>query len=136
IAEKILDFVSKEKISHVKVFPCYDFPENFTGSVKKEKPDHILLIDSSITGKKPGSIFILNPEGINHEDISSHRIPLRLLYEYLKKETRADIAIIGIEPYYIGKGNKCSKPVEKTINRIVKFLEQLLKNAKIKNEKQ
>lgn len=130
ITEMLSDFVSKEKFNDVSVFPCYDSPENFTGPIKKENPTHILLIDSCITGKKPGTVFVLNPEKIKNVDISSHRMPLKLLYQYLKEETSADILILGVEPYFIGEGNTLSEPATRAVREVVNFLKELLKRHK------
>ncbi len=130
VSDIMSDFVSGEKISDVRIFCCNESPENFTGPVKKENPTHILLIDSCIAGKSPGSIFIINPRRIKDIDISSHKMPLGLLYRYLKEEIGADILIIGIEPQHIEQGRFFSEPVAKAVVELTNFLKELLKSQK------
>lgn len=127
ITEMISDFVSKEKFHDVRIFSCYGSPENFTGPVKKENPTHILLIDSCIRGEKPGTVFVLESEKIKNVDISSHRMPLKLLYEYLKVETSANIVILGVEPYLIKEGNILSEEATRAVREVVNFLKEFLK---------
>ena len=131
VTETLSDFVEKNGIGNVIVFSCYEAPENFTGPVKKEKPSHIIIIDSCITGQKPGNISIIKPDGIKETDISSHRMPLKLLCEYLRNETGADILIIGVEPYNMKEGSNFSDPVNKSIQEVVGFLKEVLKFRRV-----
>ncbi|HQL65776.1 MAG TPA: hydrogenase 3 maturation endopeptidase HyCI [bacterium] len=127
ITEILSDFAERNRIGNVRIFSCYEAPENFTGPVKKEKPSHIIIIDSCITGQKPGHISIIKPDRIKETDISSHRMPLKLLCEYLRDETGADILIIGVEPYNIKEGSNFSDPVNKSIQKVNDFFKEVLR---------
>lgn len=121
--------VAEKNYKNVFVLNCQDSPENFTSIVKKIKPTHILIIDCCIHGKRPGSISVFLPEQLKESDVSSHRIPLKLLCDYLSSETKASIFIAGIEPQIIKKEKNISKPVKKSIDELVKFFSNFLNEA-------
>lgn len=106
----------------VFIFNCYTAAENFTSPVKKIMPSHILIIDSCVAGKVPGTVSVFCPDELKQVDISSHRIPVQLLSRYLKNETGADVIIIGIEPEILGKGRHLSGSVKNAADEIVEFL--------------
>ncbi|HOJ31384.1 MAG TPA: hydrogenase 3 maturation endopeptidase HyCI [bacterium] len=122
IAERIT-----KNYSSVAVINCYGSPENFTSKIKKENPTHILIIDSCIAGKEPGSIFLVKPSQIKNMDLSTHRLPLYLLHDYLKSETGAKIIMLGIEPQSVCPGTSFSTPVRQAIGETVEFLLDFLK---------
>lgn len=110
---------------NILVINCYGSPENFTSVVKKAMPTHILIVDSCISGKKPGTISVFSADELKESDVSSHRIPINLLSRYLENETGASIIIVGIEPESINQGNKLSASVKKSVDEIVEFFRGL-----------
>ncbi len=129
IGKNLSESVNESNIKNVAVINCYDSPENFTSIVKNEKPTHILIIDICVSGKKPGSIFLVSEKDIKDMDVSTHRIPVGLLSDYLKTETGAKIIILGIEPVSIDKKRFLSNPVRKAINELTDFLSDFLKTS-------
>lgn len=129
VAERIQKIIGGKNNAYIALFPCYEAPENFTSPVKKEKPTHIVMIDSCLSGRKPGSIFLLMPDEIKNVDVSSHKLPLYLLSDYLKNETGAEIIIIGIEPELLCKGNFLSKAVESAVNEISDWFSEFFKKS-------
>ncbi|MCM8821384.1 MAG: hydrogenase maturation protease [Candidatus Omnitrophica bacterium] len=130
IAGILSKLIVKKECGSVFVINCYDSPENFTSPVKKIKPSHILIIDSCISGKKPGTISAFAMTDLNEYDISTHRMPVRLLADYLVSETGSTIIILGIEPEFTGRGAEISEPVRKAIEEIEKFFFEFLGNNK------
>ncbi|HOK80714.1 MAG TPA: hydrogenase 3 maturation endopeptidase HyCI [bacterium] len=127
IANVLADIIGK-KYSDVVIINCCQSPENFTSLIKREKPSHILIIDSCISGKKPGSILLVKPSRIKNMDVSTHRLPLYLLHDYLKRETGANIILLGIEPQNMTPGTSLSEPARHAVSDVVKFLLDFLKN--------
>ncbi|KXB07413.1 hypothetical protein AKJ52_00240 [candidate division MSBL1 archaeon SCGC-AAA382C18] len=101
-------------------------PEKFTSKVKDFEPDHTLLIDSIDMGEDPGTVSIVDPEEITNQKISSHRLPLSMLMQYLEDETEAESTLIGIQAGRTEMGNEISEDVRETINYLVKVLEDNL----------
>jgi Ni,Fe-hydrogenase maturation factor len=69
------------------------------------------------------------PDEIKNVDVSSHKLPLYLLSDYLKNETGAEIIIIGIEPELLCKGNFLSKAVESAVNEISDWFSEFFKKS-------
>ncbi|MCM8764110.1 MAG: hydrogenase 3 maturation endopeptidase HyCI [Candidatus Omnitrophica bacterium] len=130
VARVLSIFLNKKKCRNISVINCYNSPENFTSSVKKIKPSHILIIDSCISGKRPGAISILAAKDIKEYNMLSHRIPIRLLSDYIASEIGSDIIILGIEPECTARGTDISKPVKKAIKEIERFFVEFLRDIK------
>lgn len=73
-------------------------PENFTGVLRDYQPGLILLVDAAFMGGTVGEIRFLNADNIKGINFSTHMLPLNVLADYLRQETRAEVAVIGIQP--------------------------------------
>lgn len=116
----------KTNLSNLLLIVGGTAPENFTSKIKDFKPTHILIIDAVDSGEKPGTISSVDPDKIAGQKISSHRLPLSMLVEYLETETEAKINLIGIQPARIGLGETMSKPVKEAVNELVRNLKKAL----------
>ncbi len=103
----------------VRVINAGVMPENYTGDIRKFQASHVLIIDSVICGKKPGTIFKVDPKGIINEDVSTHRMPLSMLALFINDNIGANVFIIGIEPKVIDFDTAASKIVYKSIKTLV-----------------
>lgn len=112
----------------LKIIKAFDVPENFTGGVRAFRPDAVIIVDSALSGRKPGSVFIVEKGRITEEDISTHRIPLLAMVRYLETTTGADVTIIGIQPETMEFGAAVSAPVLKAVTRLSASLARLLSN--------
>lgn len=101
-------------------------PEKFTSKVKDFEPDHVLLIDSIDMGEDPGTISIVDPNDITNQKISSHRLPLSMLMQYLEEETGAKATLLGIQAGRTEMGIEMSDSVRETVTQLVKVLEDKL----------
>ncbi|OQB51917.1 MAG: Hydrogenase 3 maturation protease [Candidatus Aminicenantes bacterium ADurb.Bin147] len=101
-------------------------PENETGRMRNFHPDLVLLIDAARGGRAPGEIFIVDPESIADEEISTHRISLSLLVRYLKESVRARVLFLGIEPVSTSLHAQVSEPVRRAADELAAFLGQTL----------
>ncbi|MQY67867.1 MAG: hydrogenase maturation peptidase HycI [Hadesarchaea archaeon] len=97
-------------------------PENFTREIRKFKPTHVLLIDATDFGSKPGDIVLAEPEAIVGQSISTHTLPLSILAGYLQEQTGAKIMLLGIQPARAQMGAEMSEPVKDAIERVKEAL--------------
>ena len=93
-------------------------PENFTGKIKKEDPDTILIIDAADLGKDPGDFAILARDEILSSGFTTHNLSPAMLMEYLETETGADIYMLGIQPAKVGFGEGLSGVIEKALKEV------------------
>jgi hydrogenase 3 maturation protease len=117
----------KEK-NNIVVIDGGTVPENYTGAIKKENPDNIILIDAADMGKEPGYIRIIEHNEIANYHLSTHAMPLSFLVKYLEHSTKADIVLIGIQPKELEFVCNISMEIKKSMEYLVNiFLKILIK---------
>ncbi|MEO0138166.1 MAG: hydrogenase maturation peptidase HycI [candidate division WOR-3 bacterium] len=116
-----------EKKENILLINSGETPENFTGEIRKFQPDLVIIFDACIRSKKPGEIFIVNPEKIENEDISTHRLPLSMFVKFLEETIPTRVIIIGIEPKNLNFGDGISPEVKKAVEALVWLLCKCLK---------
>lgn len=105
-------------------------PENLTGTIKKIKPSHILIIDAADMGLKPGEMKVLDPGNISGVGFSTHSFSISTFSDYLKRETGAKTAILGIQPKSIELGGGISDEVARSADAALVMLERILKKIR------
>ena len=101
-------------------------PENFTGAIKKEAPDTVLIVDAADLGKAPGQYQLLEKEDIARIGFTTHDISPAMLMGYLQSETKSRIYMLGIQPEKIDFEERLSQPVRKAIEETTKQIEEAL----------
>jgi hydrogenase maturation protease HycI len=101
-------------------------PENLSGTLKRMKPSHILLVDAASSGKKPGEISLIDPKDISGVTFSTHTFSLETLADYLKETIGAKTVILGIEPKTLKLDDKMSKEVLEAADRATALILSLL----------
>jgi len=97
-------------------------PENWTGVVTGLKPDTIVMVDAVYFKGEPGEIKIFSSEDLRSGKISTHDVSPKLLIEYLKESTKADIYVLGIKPQSDKLGEGLSPCVKLALNNLSKTL--------------
>jgi hydrogenase 3 maturation protease len=103
------------------VLDCGTVPENFTGVVKKAKPDKVVLLDVADMDLEPGQIRRIPRDRIRHVSVGTHSIPLYLLMDYLG-ESALEVLFIGIQPTTVDYGDALSTIVRKAADELMKTL--------------
>lgn len=99
------------------VYIAGNAPESFT-HLSKKGYSHIIIIDAVKSGGKPGEIRYFEGGRIAGNEISTHKLPLKLFIGYLQKSCNAKVTIAGIEPKNIGFGEEMSSEVEAAAERL------------------
>ena len=89
--------IIKDKVPY-EVIDAGVTPENWTGVVTRLKPDTIIIVDAIYFKGEHGEVRIFSVEDLCSGRISTHDVSPKLLIEYLKDSTNADIYILGIKP--------------------------------------
>ena len=109
----------------VTVFLAGTVPESMTGPIRRARPDHVLFLDSAEMGASPGTVAIVEPEGIHATLFSTHVLPLSVLMEFLEKDAHTRVTLIGIEPDApAGKGPTPRE--EEGLRHLVSVLKKIL----------
>ncbi len=117
-AEQLIKSLPAKKRSRIKILKTYDVPENYTGKIRKFKPNRILIIDAALAGLKPGDIFILEKEKIAIEEISSHKIPLMVLISYLEQDLGCKVTVLGIQAKDLSFGSPVSLLIKAAVKTV------------------
>ena len=117
---------AKIKNRKFKVFLGETAPENLTGEIKKFKPTHLLIIDAADIGRKAGSVTMLCAKDIAGATFSTHRLPVKLIADYLSCSISCDIIILGIHPESFVFGKLPSQKIKKAARELSQILKEVI----------
>ncbi len=97
-------------------------PENHIGSIVKEEPDTILIVDAVHLDLMPGEYEFLKKSDILRCGFTTHDISPNMFIEYLEKETCASIYMLGIQPQSLSLGDEMSGVLKKRLDELSKLI--------------
>lgn len=112
---------------NVQLIEAGQVPESFLGVMRRFKPTHILFVDAAIQGLDPGELRLLDPRDELGMSISTHKIPLRLLCEYVEQTIGSKTAILAAQPKQVGLGEGLSEPVRRGVEEAAGVIHKALK---------
>ncbi len=94
-------------------------PENFTGKIKKIKPDTLVIVDAVDFGEAPGRVKVVRAEEIGAQSLSTHNISLKTFVGFLKEDLPTlEVWVVGIQPKQTGFGEELSPEVKKAVDEL------------------
>jgi len=127
VGTKIVQDLQGKVSEKIYLIECETVPENFMQQIIDFNPTHVLLIDAAILGLKPGNSRLIRPERLMaFPAYSTHALPLRIFCEYLAKMTKANIALLLVEPKKADFGEGLTLEVEASAQDIVDSLLRVL----------
>jgi hydrogenase 3 maturation protease len=108
-------------------------PENFTGMARDFAPSHVLLLDAVDHGLTPGTVFLADESSIVVGDMTSHRLPLKLLMRFLAQSLPCRVLLVGVQPKSLLPGRRLSAPVRRTVKPLAEFLAAAITRALTKS---
>src|SRR5512139_263168 len=73
-------------------------PENFTGPLRRFRPDLVLEIDAAHLDREPGATSWVDWREADGLSASTHTLPPSVLAAYLTSELGCEVALVGIQP--------------------------------------
>ncbi|MDD5166024.1 MAG: hydrogenase maturation protease, partial [Candidatus Omnitrophica bacterium] len=120
-AGSILAARLKDKVSP-EVIDAGAAPENYLEKVIQKKPDTVIIFDAADFGGKPGELKILEAQGLKTANLfSTHNASISLVTNYLQSNLALDIIILIIQPKSITFGDKLTKEVADSVDKIESF---------------
>lgn len=83
-------------------------PENFTGALRRLRPEVLLVVDAADFGGRPGQARLLSPAELDAGGVSSHAAGLGLLAGYLAAECGAETIVLAVQAGRVGTGTEMS----------------------------
>jgi hydrogenase 3 maturation protease len=120
------------QLSGVRVFFAGTMPESITGSIREFHPDHVLMIDAAEMGASPGTAAIIQPGRIEASLFSTHALPLSAVMEFIAKDIRTRVTLVGIQPEHAIGCTDLSDLEQAGVNRLLVSIKRILgeKNTK------
>ncbi len=101
-------------------------PENFSGPLRRFRPDLVLEIDAADQGHPPGSTAWINWEEADGLSASTHTLPPSVFANYLVAELGCRVALIGIQPATLELNAPLSPAVDRACTTLADALCQWL----------
>ena len=111
-----------KKTPDLMVINAETVPENYTGTIRKETPSHIIFIDAVEMKSNPGHIRLVQREEIADYSISTHAMPISFMIKYLESFTDARMLLIGIQPKNMEMNNSISDEVQESVEKLTGIL--------------
>jgi hydrogenase 3 maturation protease len=106
-------------LQDIQILDGGEVPESATGTIRKFRPTHVLVIDAAAGGHEPGTIFFVSRKKIPEDDLTTHRIPLSHLVRYLEETIGCRVILVGIEPGRLSAGAPISPQVKCAVAALV-----------------
>jgi hydrogenase 3 maturation protease len=127
IAKQIRKSLGKSR--RVEIFLGHTAPENLTSQIKKFNPSHLIIIDALDMAKRPGVIAVIEINKTDSLSFSTHKLPVKLIADYLFKVIACKTIIIGIQPYSLIFSGQVSESVRNAAERLSLLLIEAIGEA-------
>lgn len=107
-------------------------PESFIEPVISFSPTHVLLIDAGLVGLEPGHAKFAKSSKVWRESmvaISTHALPLKIFCEYVSEETRAEVALLIIQPGRTDFGEGLTMEMERAAHELIRMLLEIFRTT-------
>ncbi|MDD5131899.1 MAG: hydrogenase 3 maturation endopeptidase HyCI [bacterium] len=97
-------------------------PENVIEQIIDLHPVKLIFIDAADFQGIPGDARVIDQENIPEAALSTHAIPLKVVYHLLLHDTGAKAVMIGIQPKSLEHKEELSREVKITADEIVSYI--------------
>lgn len=101
-------------------------PEEYTGVIKRMKPEIIIFFDGVDFGADPGMMNLVEIDELSGFHTNTHKLSLDILMDYLKQETGADVFLIGLQYARLSYTSGLSEGMDTSIQECVDIIRSVL----------
>lgn len=102
-------------------------PEAFASNLADFGAERVIMVDAADMLKPPGHIELVTKDRIGGITLSTHRMPLSLLMQYLEDRTGAQSIVLGVQPQSVEFGEGLTGEIQAVVEKIISTLETMLK---------
>ena len=99
-----------------------DVPERDVLPIADAHPDVVVLADALDMGLAPGSVAVVEPDALARYAPTTHRVPLALLADILRRACGAEVVVLGIQPRQVEPGAPVSREVHLTVRALAGWM--------------
>ncbi|MCW4036158.1 MAG: hydrogenase maturation peptidase HycI [Candidatus Bathyarchaeota archaeon] len=118
----VIKKLREHDMDNVLILETQTVPESFTSVLRKFAPTHVLMIDAAHMDAEPGVTRIIPTQMISDVCISTHKLPLTVLSNYLEGTMGAKVTLIGIQPNSIAFGTSMTEELKATAREITETI--------------
>lgn len=111
----------------VEIIDCGTVPENYTSTIRKINPTHVLIVDAVDFRGSPGDIILSLEPMFDEVSVSTHKPSLTLLAKYIQAATGSKIILLGVQPKTVEWGSSMSDEVLTSSDVVVKAIRSVIK---------
>ncbi|MFC2008799.1 hydrogenase maturation peptidase HycI [Chloroflexota bacterium] len=117
-AETVGVFSPEDEVNSID---CGTVPENYTGIVRRLRPNHLVLVDAADMGLDVGAMRAIPPEMIGALGLSTHSMPLSMFMSYVA-DLVGRLTLVGIQPQSMHLGDEMCDSVRRTGEELARTL--------------
>lgn len=99
-------------------------PERAIDMVQQHLPQQVVFVDAAAFGAAPGRLKRIAMSDIVTRSLSTHRLPLTIIVDWIEQEYAINCYCLGIQPESMQLGEALSPAVLKTVEEIVSWFQQ------------
>lgn len=108
------------------VFDGGSAPENFTGPIRRFRPDLVLLVDAAHVSAEPGTVAWIDWHDSDGLSASTHTLPPSVLADFLATELGCRLALLVVQPAQLEPGSSLSPAVRRAADEVIDALARRL----------
>lgn len=121
----IIENLEKAKLlENIYIINAGPVPEAFTGVIKKQEPDILIIIDAAMMDEKPGTIRVFTEKDIDDAYmVTPHKVSMTMYMTYLNNYLENLKAyFIGIQPGNLSYMESITEETQKSIEYLTLYL--------------
>ena len=119
---EVVKLLKGRGLEGVLVLETQTVPESFTGVLREFKPTHVLLIDAAHLDAEPGEARFIPTQLICDVCISTHKLPLTVLSDFLEGTLGSGVRLVGIQPRSVYFGEEMTPELQDAAARVADTL--------------
>lgn len=97
-------------------------PENFTGPLRRFRPDLVIEIDAAHLDQPAGTVAWVDWRDADGMSASTHTLPPSVLARFLSADLGCLVSLLGIQPATLEMGEELSPEVAKAVDQLARQL--------------
>ncbi len=116
-----------KRIPGIRIENAGDRPERAIDFADIYRPQRIIFLDAADFGARPGTLRRIETSELVEGCLSSHRLPLSALIEWIETEYSTDCLCLGIQVGSMQLGEELTPEVAESAAQIIEWFQQLVR---------
>lgn len=110
----------------LKLLDAGTTPENIAQTAINWKPDKIILVDAAHFKGRAGEVRVIPLEAIDQAmPLSTHSFPLSVTFSIVREDTKAELAVIGVQAKSLDYREGLSPEVEESASALAAYFNKI-----------